>query len=236
MSNDHAPPFPSHLAHLIRKLGAALVPELHRWFLEEFKMLSDHASMMDEHVRDQQRSYDESFQDAIKDLDEEDKALYANYKLEESEFIARLPRVQWHSQFLFVYATFEHALNHICDIAQKRLSLPISVREFDQPRTGVERAVKYLRVVAGVTIETGGPDWQRIKLLNTLRNKITHADGTFEKGSSEIARLEKVTGIILTQDDDSVQCELSADFVRDAVNSMHTFLWKIASFQHPRLM
>ncbi|UOB56997.1 hypothetical protein MRS60_07825 [Burkholderia pyrrocinia] len=236
MSDDHAPPLPTHLRHILRKLGAALVPEFQRWFLEEFKMLSNHASMMDEHIRDQQRRYDESFQDAIKDLDEEDKALYADYKLEESEFIARLPRLQWHSQFLFVYATFEHAMNHICDIAQKRLSLPISVRDFDKHGAGVERAVKYLRKVADIAIETGGSDWQRIKLLNMLRNKITHADGTFEKGSSEIAQLAKVAGITLTHDDDSVQCELSADFVRDAVARMHKFLLNIARFQHPKLM
>ncbi|MDW3682551.1 hypothetical protein RA280_12520 [Cupriavidus sp. CV2] len=77
----------------MRKLGAALVPELQRWLLEAFKMLSDHASMMDEHIRDQQRHYDESFQDAIKDLDDEDKPFHADYKLEESEFVARLPRL-----------------------------------------------------------------------------------------------------------------------------------------------
>ncbi|MGT2429159.1 hypothetical protein ACU4HD_11465 [Cupriavidus basilensis] len=77
MSNDHARPLPSHLEQLLRKLGAALVPEPQRWLLEEFKMLGDHASTMDEHIRDQQRHYDASFQYAFKDLEDEDKAFYA---------------------------------------------------------------------------------------------------------------------------------------------------------------
>ena len=82
-------------------------------------------------------------------MDEEERVAYYDYMYDEYvEISETIPRIQWYSEFLVVYSTFEHLMNKLCQIVQGRSGFDLSFK--DLSGQGITRARNYLVKVAGV--------------------------------------------------------------------------------------
>ena len=84
-----------------------------------------------------------------------------------------LPRLQWQSQFLTVYATMEHILNEICEIVRRKTNSKLSFKDLDG--SGIHRARNYLVKIGGIEEPFQTEKWQRIKLLGE-KGILSHID------------------------------------------------------------
>ena len=219
-----------HISELVKNIKHSLVPQFERFFLFDFEIMLRHVEIISEQIRIQRHEYDSAFAEQIKDMDSEEQALYADYMLDETAFIDALPRMQWRSQFLLAYSTFEHHLNLICKIAQKQCCIKSGFMETSG--LGVERAAKYLRKEIGVVTPFKTEDWQNICLLGRLRNKIAHANGVFDEGNSDLVILKSMPGFKNVRAEGlGVEVDISADFVSYSLSLMYGFLNVISTYK-----
>ena len=110
-----------------------------RALLFEFDALEEHRSFAANSLSGAIKSLEKKINQGVDAVDEEDRDAYREHMNEEYITISEvLPRVQWNSQFLVVYATFEHLLNEICRIVQRRSSFNLlgEVRNIIAHRNG----------------------------------------------------------------------------------------------------
>lgn len=233
MTNKSPEPVVSNLiAQLQSRLRSQLVPWIHRWFIEEFGMLRTNVTLMGELIEDRRRQYDNEFQDAIATMEPDEAASYADFRVEETAFIEMLPQLQWRSQYLMIYAAFEHALNRICAISRQRLRLPKV--EGKSKSSTLERTKACLRE-CNIEVDWEGAGWQRIGVHSKLRNKLTHANGVFSTSDFEKASIGTLPGLQLAVEGDETTVLLGAETLLDAIDVMHRFLTLLANYEHPSL-
>lgn len=114
---------PHRIAKLQGRLRSQLVPWMCRWFIEEFGMLRINVTLMGGLIEERRLQYSLKFGNAIAAMDADEAASYTDVLVDEKAFIEMLPQLQWRSQYLMIYAAFEHALNRICAVARQRLKL-----------------------------------------------------------------------------------------------------------------
>ncbi|WP_336684158.1 hypothetical protein [Stenotrophomonas maltophilia] len=227
-----APAVPNRILEIQRLLRSRLVPEMQRWFIAEFAFLSKNVTLVGAMIEAQCDRYDQAFKEAIADMNSYDADRYADVMVEETAFIEMLPQLQWRSQYLMIYATFEHALLQIRMITRQRFGLP--KQEPMSKQSALERTKRCMKD-CGVQIDWTMPDIERIKIHSVLRNKVTHADGVFPAEGFKGTRVGTLPGVTVRSEDDSVSVDLGSETLLDAVASMHRFLLLLANYEHPDL-
>lgn len=149
------------------------------------------------------------------------------------ELTTLLPRIQWNSQFIAAYATFEDALNRLAKVARARLNLKLQPKDIGHQ--GIERAHVYLSKVAGVTRPFLTSEWVVMKAFGDLRNAIAHAGAELNvkesKGAALMEKLATWPGAALnfSQEDDIGRVTLGPEFLRFAIETMGDFVRKIGN-------
>jgi hypothetical protein len=96
----------------------------------------------------------------------------------ENIFTEYFPSIQRRSAFLSLYGFLEHELDNLCALFKKTENLKVDLRESNH--WGIERSIKYLEIVAGLTIDTGNDKWGKVKSINKIRNLLIHNDGKLD--------------------------------------------------------
>ena len=223
---------PRRILDMQRRLRSRLIPEMQRWFIEEFAMLGANVGLMGGMISDQCARYDYAFQSAISGMDSKEASHYADMMLEEAAFMEMLPQLQWRSQYLMIYAAFEHALRQLRTIARCRLGLPKEAVKGSY--SALERTKECMKE-CNVLVDWAGKDWARIAAHCKLRNKITHANGVFVLADFNRSSVGTLPGISVKVNNDEVIVNLGSEALLDAIDTMHRFLMLLANYEHPEL-
>ncbi|BDU18616.1 hypothetical protein [Dyella sp. GSA-30] len=90
----------------------------------------------------------------------------------EAVFKTYFPSLRRSSTLVMLCSFFEKELNELCVSVKRHLNFDIDFKNLQGQ--GVERAVSYLKLCAGVTIEQGGGPWQSAKKILDFRNALIH--------------------------------------------------------------
>ena len=205
--------------------------------LIEFDALEVHRSFAEASLAGAIESLDLSIARVVADLDDEQRDSYYDHMYDEYENVSEvLPRLQWNSEFLLVYSTFEHMLNELCRVVQKRSDFELSFK--DLGGSGIERAKNYLSKVAGVKTPFDKPNWQRAKLLGEIRNAIAHRNGEVDclpnDKKSLGARLSKESYLQLKKhipEQEDAQMILSSEFIRQSIAELRDVMVNVCNYE-----
>lgn len=209
-----------------------------RVLLYEFDMLEEHRHFVEVNFSSAAQKLNKRYIREIKAIrDAEQKATYAESMIDQYvSVVDELPRLQWYAQFLVVYASFEHALNQLCQIVKRRSNYSLSVT--DLAGQGILRASSYLRKVAGVNSPFNTASWNRAVLLGEVRNAIAHRNGRIDllpqTKSSLAFKLEKISGVRLKQlvpDQEDADIILEPVFVQEAIVTLRAVLADISNYE-----
>jgi hypothetical protein len=209
-----------------------------RVLLNEFDLLERHRKFVSEYFKREAESLNRSIDEGLEKVkDEEERAAYGDHISEEYIAVTELlPGLQWNAQFLVVYASFEYALNFLCDLVRKRSSFNLSFK--DLAGNGIVRAADYLKKVASVETPFQTKQWQRALLLGEIRNAIAHRNGeiAYEVGNpkSLAVRTSKLKGLKLKQiikNDPDAVIVLGPEFLEDAIADLKAVLADVANYE-----
>lgn len=226
---------PEHIRQTINTINSQLVPQMWRWFLDEFKLLTVVINRVEEQIARTTSEYEKAFQDAIAELDEEQRAYYADFMLDDTTMIEVLPRLQWNSQYLLVFSRYEHCMYELCKIACSRLGIS------KHPKNKYAPTVEtFLCDHATGNEPFQGPRWEKTNLLRKLRNIIAHDDGVISEQEPLLEQLKNLDlpGVNLSaiKDEGKFEVSLSGDFLRAAINIFHSQLIVLANISKPELV
>jgi hypothetical protein len=147
-----------------------------------------------------------------------------------------LPRLQWQSQLLTIYASFEHMLHEICDTVKSKIKSQLSFR--DLGGQGIHRARNYLVKIGEIEQPFKTKGWQRAALIGEIRNVIAHRRGEIDLKAHQTLseRLEKEEHIELRKlHEDSTEAQIIFDhnFIKETIRDLNAFISSIANFELP---
>lgn len=205
--------------------------------LYDFDALEEHRVFAAQSLDAQVKALDRRVASVAKNLRKEDRDAYYDHIYDEYVNTQEvLPRVQWYAQFLIVYAMFEHMLNELCRIVQRRSGFRLSLKDIEGK--GITKARNYLVKVAGVESPFQTRAWQRVCLFNEIRNAIAHNSGEIEmqRGNPKhlSTRLSKESHMqlkTLVPDQEDAQIVLSPQFVREAIADCRKVLMDVCNYK-----
>lgn len=208
-----------------------------RVLLYEFDALEEHRSFAETSLKDTIKSLEKRVKEDVAAMDPDEHEAYHDQMYDQYVITNEiLPRIQWNSQFLVVYSTFEHMLNQLCRVVQRRSGFDLSFK--DLSGQGIERSKNYLSKVAGVKSPFQKPAWQRAKLLGDVRNAIAHNNGEIKMrpddksslgprlGNEKYLELKK-----LIPDEKDAQIVLKSEFVRESIIELRNMLVSICNYE-----
>ena len=155
-----------------KRTAAALA----RMFEYEFDAIDQHRTFVYSAIQGSMERLNKRLAARLAKLGDEARALLDDENYDEIHQLSLVfPRLQAHAQFLVAFATFEDALNRLCQFAQSRYNLRLSCRDLGDQ--GVRRAANYFRKVVGYARPFSTADWNRVLALGELRNTLAHAGG-----------------------------------------------------------
>jgi hypothetical protein len=147
-----------------------------RALLYELDVLEEHRKFAERSLIQHVKALDAKVATQAKGMTKLQKSEYFDYMHDEYvELTEIFPRLQWYSQFLIAYSTFENVLNRLCQIVQRRSSLDLSFKDLEGQ--GIARARSYLSKVAKVNTPFSSKHWNKALLLGEIRNAIAHRNG-----------------------------------------------------------
>jgi hypothetical protein len=234
LMNDTTPPAPRSRLH---KRSGEIASGFDRILLYEFDVLKEHQTFAAKSLFRKKNSLDSEMKKMSVELDAEENRDYFDYMYDEYVTVTEnLPRTQWYAQFLIVYSTFEHTLQELCRIVQRRSGFDLSFKDLEG--MGITRARNYLVKVASVQPPFQSPAWNRALLLADVRNAIAHRNGEIEyqpgNKKSLSARLMNEKHLKLKQiiaDQEDARIILEADFVRESIDTLRNIVADICNFK-----
>jgi hypothetical protein len=149
--------------------------------------------------------------------------LYADYADDIGEIEIEFPKILRYSLFVYSYSVFERALLRVAEDYRRRRKLTLAPS--DLSHQGIERARVYLKKVVSVPFPDTSLAWRNIKVLNILRNRIIHAEGSLptekDKDRKKIDAFVKEWYEDISTDYDKV--ELHKTFIFRVLDTFRTF-------------
>ncbi len=93
------------------------------------------------------------------------------------------PKSLWYSLFTQSYFFFENDLNELCKKLQQLKECNISLSDFNGK--GISRARKYLTKVMEVDFASVETEWNKVTILQKIRNIISHRAGNLNNSNHE---------------------------------------------------
>ena len=107
--------------------------------------------------------------------EEERQEFYAFMSSEYSQIHETSPNLLRRALFLVCYTEIEAYMKRLCRLAQQKQDVH---RSLDQRKgRGIRGARRYLTTVAGVSIASDNPEWQRLIDYTKLRHVLAHTEG-----------------------------------------------------------
>ncbi|AQT94922.1 hypothetical protein [Pseudomonas azotoformans] len=201
----------------------------------EMNALLQHCDLVASMMDNEQTKLEEEFRKAAACESNLDNSDYTDHLSDEHWMIHTvLPRLQWQSQFLTVYATIEHILNEICEIVRRKTNSKLSFKDLDG--SGIHRARNYLVKIGGIEEPFQTEKWQRIKLLGEIRNIIAHRRGEIDiiNNTNLSNRLQAEEHLELRKlHEESFEAEIifNHKFIKEAIRDSSSFISSITNFK-----
>ena len=215
-----------------KRTAAALA----RMFGYEFDAIDEHRAFVYSAIRGSMKRLNKRLAARLAKLDDQARALIDDENYDEIHQLSEVfPRLQAHAQFLVAFATFEDALNRLCQFARSRYKLRLSYRDLGDQ--GVRRTANYFRKVVGYSAPFDTADWNKALVLGDLRNALAHAGGRIPdepKNKNTLPhRLRGVPGLTFVSphaQQAELDVVLTEEFLSDAVSCFRRVLIEIAHF------
>ncbi len=107
--------------------------------------------------------------------------------------INEFEQIQWRSNFIVLYSVFEHILNLLCYVVEKKSCLNTNLNKITGKGEGIHRAEEYLVDIAKVKIQK--EQWDRVLLLCDIRNVLVHSNGELDGESKHPRHIKQVEHI-----------------------------------------
>lgn len=201
----------------------------------EMNALMQHCELVERMLRSEQVNLQAEFQKlAARPFDSDDSDYDDHLSDEHWMMHTVLPRLQWQSQLLTVYASVEHVLNEFCEVVRQKKGSKLSFK--DLGGNGITRARNYLVKVGGIEQPFQTHKWQRIKLLSDVRNIVAHRRGEIDIAASKelVARLQVEENLevrILHEESQEAEIVFDHKFIKQAIKDSSSFLSSIARFR-----
>jgi hypothetical protein len=205
----------------------------------EFAEIERHINFANLSIQKEIKAIEAEIKRKVQPLNPDDQDAYDAYHdamIDEHWRVSEVfPRIQWRSEFLTVYSTFEYMLNKLCCEIQNRSGFELALK--DLSGQGIERARNYFVKVAGVKLPFDSPHWQRAKFLALIRNAIAHKNGGIkyepENLKSLSAKLIKEPHIKLKQciNLEDAEIVLSYEFVKQSVVEFRKVMMDICDYE-----
>jgi hypothetical protein len=114
------------------------------------------------------------------------------YDLDEM-FKIYFPTLQRSSAVLSLCGFFEHEFDKLCVLYKNTENFNIDLKDLNGQ--GIERSMKYLKIVAMLPINKDSENWQKVKAIQKTRNLIAHNNGRLKDINGELHRdLQSILG------------------------------------------
>jgi hypothetical protein len=101
-------------------------------------------------------------------------------------YLIEFPSILRTSVFLSLYSFLENQLVLLCKQIQSRKRITLSVNDLNG--SGIEKASKYLKKVAGIDFPDNAKEWTYIKHCNQLRNCLVHNGGIVNEENKKLLK------------------------------------------------
>lgn len=130
-----------------------------------------------------------------------------------------------YSYISLLYSFLEKSLIDLCLIIKETKNIKIDL--CDLKHEGIYKAKLFLQKLCEIDFPESSNAWQRIEMLNKIRNCIIHTDGDIQKANSS----EKLKNIIMNSADLSLKdnqfIELSDKYIRDTIQVIEVFVFDL---------
>jgi len=98
----------------------------------------------------------------------------------------------YQSYLLSLYAIVEASLDRYCKVCEEKMNLNVSLEDLKDK--GITRAITYLEKVVEIENIKSDDRWNKMKLINEMRNDFIHSSGYFVK-QAKIEKYKKILNI-----------------------------------------
>lgn len=161
------------------------------------------------------------FNIARKAMDNNDFYTESEFMTKGTIYLARVVPLGYYSILIMLVSILEEGFNTICRAYQGENKYDLEYT--DIAGQGIERCILYLEKMCGINGIKKHPQWEYIKTIRDIRNKIVHVGGMVGRDKSFINRIDKFklyvdeSGKILFEYDDIIKVyNAIIEFTNDA--------------------
>lgn len=180
----------------------------------------------------EQKEFQESYDKKIAEIAEEHRDEYIQWIGDNHWYLFEVfPSLQWMSLFNSSYTVFEKNLNHMCEMAGRRVNAKITLKDISGQ--GIERAKIYLTKVVGIEEPFKTEKWHNIKKYAELRNVLAHASGELDltkpnhKQVLDYAIKHPSINVKHDEGSDFGEIALESELVMEAMEEFRSFVYLI---------
>lgn len=133
-----------------------------------------------------------------------------------------LGQLVYRALFIVTWSSLEQLLQGFCNDLRNDLNL--SIAESDLNGRGVERAMKYLRKVAGLGVDLNEWGWPLVKRYGQLRNHFVHVGANAEAGGDPTKARAQFRELPELRIEPIGEIVLTSAFVRGSIRAMEHLL------------
>jgi hypothetical protein len=143
--------------------------------------LADYINEASAELLAKQNKLEADFETARKEIDEDEVSDLHSYFEEDSiKYFDVFPVHTYNPMLLILYGQFEHWLKRICEFDSRSSFAQISIDDLIGGNY-INKSRRYLEKVARIDLSHDSPQWQRIILIQEIRNRIAHNNANVKK-------------------------------------------------------
>jgi|GEM_PF-5701545 len=158
------------------------------------------------------------------------------YQIHADDLKSEFPSILYETLYIGIHARFEQELVTFCDKIQDIRGYKISVEDFGRNDI-IGNCHKYYTKVADIPFPNSGTEWNVIKKLRTIRNKIVHERGRLvRKGAEESEEAKELQKFVVDKKgtvSKSKYVHVTEEFCLFTISVLKAFLTKIGEVTPP---
>jgi len=150
--------------------------------MEDFR---NYIAELDENLKTKQKEVEEKYDEATKELSEEEQQMVHDYFEDDiHKYFRVFPIYTFNPLLISIYGYFESQLKKLCELDHRRGFSKIKVNDL-AGNNYIEKSRNYLILIADINLESMDSIWKRIGEIQKIRNAITHQEANIIKDKTK---------------------------------------------------
>lgn len=200
---------------------------LERFFDHELNELQQYVDTIEGALKQRYYEFEDDIERRTEKMSEEQKNDYLELLTDDAfQLIDRFPSMVRKTAFVFLYGLLEHTLLHLCGHVKKYGKFKVSATDRGQHK-GITAAQTYLKDVAKVKFPDQSREWNEIKHMADIRNRLVHNQGRVPNmpTTALIQYVKKKKGLIELKG--IYEIKFNAGYCEDAIEVIRKFFAKV---------